>query len=117
MTAFRSRLAALLTAALVVGGVALPSAHAVAHGLEVLAEQAEHAATAHGASGDQAQTPCAPAPGDVDCGICTGLSAVAGLADAAARMPADAGEARSAYADWRRTAAASGAGARAPPVS
>lgn len=102
---------------LVVGGVALPSAHAVAHGLEAQAEQADHAASTHSDDGDQAQTPCDPVPGDVDCAICTGLSAAADLAEADGPMLGSPAEATSAYADWTRIATASGASARAPPVS
>ena len=116
MTASRPALAALLLAVLAAGGVALPAAHLAAHGLETAAEQAEHARTAHADGGDHVQTPCAPAPNDVDCAVCPGLSA-ADLAETRGPMLGDPAEAVSAYADWTRATAATGAGARAPPIS
>ncbi len=115
MIALRPVLASLLLAVLTAGGVALPTVHLAAHGLEEAAERAEHSEAAHGEAGDHVQTPCAPAPHHVDCAICTGLAA-ADLAQEDGLAAPDPAEAISAYADWTRTAAAAGAGARAPPV-
>ena len=117
MTALHARFAALLLAVLTAGGVVLPSAHAVAHGLEAAQERAEHATLAHGAGGDHVQTPCAPALADADCAVCTGLTVATGPAEGDAPAPEAVAEAVGATAEWRQEIAASGAGARAPPVS
>ena len=115
MTALRPVLASLLLAVLAAGGVALPTVHQAAHGLEAAAERAEHGETAHGEAGDHVQTPCAPAPLHVDCAICTGLAA-ADVAAADGLTAPDPAEAISAHPDWTRATTAAGAGARAPPI-
>ena len=115
LTALRPVLASLLLAVLAAGGVALPTVHLAAHGLEAAAERAEHGETAHGEAGDHVQTPCAPAPHHVDCAVCTGVAA-ADLAQADGLAASDPAEVISAYADWTRAATAAGAGARAPPI-
>lgn len=123
MIALRSALASVLLAVLAVGGVVLPSVHQAAHGLEIADARANHDAhhgdVAHGGAtqGEPlAEAPCPPAPNDVDCAVCAGLSAAADLAVAPDPLPEDDPGAYHAYADWVRTAAAAGAGARAPPV-
>ena len=124
MPTLRSVLASALLAVLAVGGVALPAVHRAVHGLEVAEAQATHNATHHGdtAHADAHQTgtpsaeaPCPPAPNDVDCAVCGGLSVAADLAVAAAPPEATL-VAFEAHADWVRAVAARGAGARAPPI-
>ena len=117
MTTPRPVLALLLLAVLTAGGVALPTVHVALHGVEMAAERAEHGEAMHGDAGDHVQTPCAPAPNHLDCAICTGLSLAADVTEADGLTAPDDAEAVSAYADWTRTTTASGAGARAPPVS
>ena len=117
MTALRPVLASLLLAVLTAGGVALPAAHQAVHALETAAESAEHGETVHGDEGDHVQTPCAPAPHDIGCAVCAGVSAAADLADATAPPAPALPRAASAFADWVESLAAAGAGARAPPVS
>ena len=123
MHALRSVLASVLLAVLAVGGVVLPAAHRAAHGLEVAQAQADHAdhhrdAAPRAATPDapQAQAPCPPAPNDVDCAICTGLSAAAALTVDAAPTPEATLGAYETHADRVRAVTASGAGARAPPI-
>ena len=123
MTALRPALASVLLAVLAVGGVVLPTVHRAEHGLEVADARAAHAAAHHGDAahgtadpGDsQAEAPCPPAPNDVDCAVCAGLSA-ADLVAAPAPPPDDDPGAFEAHADWVRATTATGAGARAPPV-
>ena len=117
MHALRPALAAVLLAVLAVGGVVLPAAHRAVHGLELAAERAGHVAAFHGdADAPQAQAPCPPQPGDVDCAVCAGLSAAADPASADAPAPDEPDGATAARADWVRTTTAAGAGARAPPA-
>lgn len=133
MTALRPALASVLLAVLAVGGVVLPSVHHAAHGLEVADARAAHAVhhgdAIHGdavhagiAQGEPqrgetlAEAPCPPAPNDLDCAVCIGLSAAADLAVPPDPFPEDDPRAYQAYADWVRTVATTGAGARAPPI-
>lgn len=117
VVALRSVLASVLLAVLAVGGVVLPAVHRAAHGVEVADARAAHAAHHSDAApdGPLVEAPCPPAPNDVDCAVCLGIS-VAAEGGAAAPPPETAVEAHQAHADRVRTVAAAGAGARAPPV-
>ena len=119
--ALRSVLATVLLAVLAVGGVALPTVHHAAHGLEVAEarvahDAAHHADAAHSESGQTVEAPCPPAPNDVDCAVCVGLSVAADVASAQAPPSECAAGALLARADWVRANAATSAGARAPPI-
>ena len=118
MTALRPALASVLLAVLAVGGVVLPAVHHAAHGLEVAEARDAHAADhGHGTDGGpSAEAPCPPAPSDVDCAVCVGLTA-ASVPTASPAPQEGASDADGARADWIGTTAAAGAGARAPPVA
>ena len=122
MSALRSVLASALLAVLAMGGVVLPSVHHAAHGLEVAETRDAHVAAHHDDAADadragapSADAPCPPAPNDVDCAVCVGLSSAADPAVAAV-LPEATRATFEAHADWVRAVAATGAGARAPPV-
>ena len=124
MPALRSVLASVLLAVLAVGGVVLPSVHRAAHGLEIAEARAAHIAAYHSDAafgGDQtgvshAEVPCPPGLNDVDCAICVGVSGAVDLGAVAVASPEVEAAAYETHADRVRVVAASGSGARAPPV-
>lgn len=111
---------------LAVGGVVLPSVHRVAHAMETQEERDAHQGAHHGdkvahlapeaGTTPLAEAPCPPLPNDVDCAVCSGLSAAADLTLDRGLAPEAEHDAFSAYADVVRMQAAWGAGARAPPI-
>lgn len=84
-----SRLAASPVAAFtlavvfVLGGLVAPGLHRAQHAAEWAAERAAHAEHHAGESHETADVPCAPAARELDCALCTGLSAFAAPAIAA----------------------------------
>ncbi len=124
MPALRSLLASVLLAVLAVGGVVLPSVHRAAHGLEIAEVRAAHVAAYHsdaalGAGQSDAshvELPCPPGLNDVDCAICAGVSGAVDPGAMAAAPPEVEAAAYETHADRVRVIAASGSGARAPPV-
>lgn len=121
MTDLRSTLASILCAVLVLGGVVLPSVHHAAHGAEAAEDRASHIEAYHGdheaeeASGALATAPCAPAPNDVDCAVCSVLT-VASEIDSDPVPYRDGQMAAATATDRVHTASLLGIGARAPPV-
>lgn len=105
-----------LAVVFVLGGLIAPGLHRAEHAAEWAAERTAHVAQHHTGQ-TAADVPCAPAVRDLDCALCTGLSAFAPVATVAAFQPAlDAAPAPSVLTALGADAAVD-ARPRAPPTA